>query len=363
MKLNYSFLPLYALVFTVFLVISCKGKQEPLATESKTADVSDTTKNIREVTPYVVTDSIVRSIYEDTKGNLWIGRVKTGLSKWNGETMTHFSMKDGLADNQVRTIQEDQAGNMWFATGNGVSKYDGQQFTSVVSNLSFPAVGFTRNNWPAKTDGLWFNGEKEGGIYHYDGKMLSVYDFPELPEDHESFSIKGTVTGISHGKRGVIWMANYGGVIGYNGVEFTYINERRFKYHVRSLHEDSKGRLWIGNNGIGVLLYDGDTTINFSKQQKIYDVGGSDGGGLSPQGTLNHVFSITEDLAGNIWFGDRDTGLWKYDGTGMTNYGFDDGISNTFVCALHTDRKGNLLIGLGNGDVFRYDGVSFEKMF
>lgn len=362
MKINYS-LPVCTVAFTLFLVISCKGRPEVIAADNHEVAGTDTAKNIREVTPYIVTDSIVRSIYEDTKGNLWIGRGNAGLSKWNGKTMTHFSMKDGLADNQVRTIQEDQNGNLWLATGNGVSKYDGQRFTSVFSNLPFAMPDLTRNDWPGKTDGLWFNGEKEGGIYRYDGNMLSVYGFPELPEDHPSFSIKGTVTGISHGKRSIIWMANYNGVIGYNGVTFTYINERRFKYHVRSLYEDSKGRLWIGNNGIGVLMYDGDTTINFSKQQKIYDIGGNDGGDLSPRRTLNHVFSITEDLTGNIWFGDRDTGLWKYDGKTMTNYGFDEGLSNTFVCALHTDRKGNLLIGLGNGDVFRYDGRSFSRMF
>lgn len=355
-------LPAFLLAFTFFSMASCKGQPESHSLERK--EVKPETKNaIRKVKPYVENDSIVRSIYEDSKGNLWIGRGNSGLSKWDGKALSHFSMADGLSSNQVRTIQEDDEGNIWLATGDGVNIYDGKRFMAIVSNLPFPIPGLTRNDWPRETDGLWFNGEKEGGIYRYDGNKLSVFDFPVLPDEHESFSIKGTVTGISHGKWNIIWMANYGGVIGYNGVTFTYINERRFKYHVRSLFEDSKGRLWIGNNGIGVLLYDGDTTVNFSKLHGVYDTGGNDGGNLSPDGTLNHVFSITEDSDGNIWFGDRDTGLWKYDGKGMTNYGLDDGLSNTFVRALSTDKKGNVLIGVGDGSVFRYDGRSFEKMF
>jgi hypothetical protein len=39
--------------------------------------------------------------------------------------------------------------------------------------------------------------------------------------------------------------------------------------------EDSKGNLWIGNNGIGVLKYDGEKVINFTDQQKLKKDSGS----------------------------------------------------------------------------------------
>ena len=38
---------------------------------------------------------------------------------------------------------------------------------------------------------------------------------------------------------------------------------------------------------------------------------------------MEHVFAIEEDLEGNIWFGDRDSGAWKYDGKTLTNYKID----------------------------------------
>jgi hypothetical protein len=34
--------------------------------------------------------------------------------------------------------------------------------------------------------------------------------------------------------------------------------------HIRSIMEDSKN-LWIGNNGIGILKYDGKKIINFTE--------------------------------------------------------------------------------------------------
>lgn len=41
---------------------------------------------------------------------------------------------------------------------------------------------------------------------------------------------------------------------------------------------------------------------------------------MSLPGTLEQVFTIEEDRQGNIWFGDRDAGIWKYDGENMLNY-------------------------------------------
>jgi ligand-binding sensor domain-containing protein/two-component sensor histidine kinase len=42
----------------------------------------------------------------------------------------HFTSEVGLADNDVYDIAKDQSGNIWFATDNGLSKFDGQKFSS-----------------------------------------------------------------------------------------------------------------------------------------------------------------------------------------------------------------------------------------
>ena len=334
-------------------------KFEPIINESQ-----------KDTLPKLKFESMIRCFFEDSKGNFWIGSDEEGVSRFDalpagrqGKTFTYFSTKDGLNDNQVRTIQEDQHGNIWLATARGVCKYDGETMTKQTAKYDLTPDNFSQNKWKNEANYLWFNGEEEGGIYKYDGEHLRLLKFPKLSPDHESFSITGTVTGISPGKNNRIWMANYGGVIGHDGESFIYINQRGVGYHVRSLLEDSKGNLWIGNNGIGVLKYDGKTTINFTEEMGVNDVNSIRGGIRSPKGTLNHVFAIAEDGDGNIWFGDRDSGAWKYNGTTMTNYTLEDGLENLFVRTIYADKKGEVWIGMEGGTVAKFNGKSFEKMF
>ena len=171
----------------------------------------------------------------------------------------------------------------------------------------------------------------------------------------------------------MMWFSTYAGVFGYNGKDFTIITDETLGYdrkmnalHIRSIFEDSKGRLWLGNNGIGVLAKDGDSIINFSEQHGMHGMHHSNRKGnseKSPPGTLEHVFAITEDKNGNIWFGDRDTGIWKYDGKQFENYTTKDGLINDFAISIYDDRNGELWVGTVDGSVYKFSGKTFEKQF
>lgn len=126
---------------------------------------------------------------------------------------------------------------------------------------------------------------------------------------------------------------------------------------------DSKGRIWIGNNGIGVLLMENEKAINFSDKNGLINTFSSKNGNLSPAGTLEHVFVIEEDSEGNIWFGDRDTGVWKYDGKNMTNYTIDSRLSKPMIWSIYKDNRNNLLFGMASGGVYIFNGKSFDKKF
>lgn len=130
-----------------------------------------------------------------------------------------------------------------------------------------------------------------------------------------------------------------------------------------SILEDSKGRLWIGNNGIGVLLKDNGTTINFSEKNNLIHPTSSRRGDKSQAGTLEHVFAIEEDGDGDIWFGDRDTGVWKYDGNTIKNYTKELGLPNYFVHTIYKDNKDELWFVQTDGNVFKFNGEIFEKQF
>ncbi len=59
---------------------------------------------------------------------------------------------------------------------------------------------------------------------------------------------------------GHIWIGSYGGLIRYNGTDFrNYSVEGAISSSsIRSLYQDSKGRLWIGTNDAGVVVMEND---------------------------------------------------------------------------------------------------------
>jgi len=77
---------------------------------------------------YDVSDGLagggVHSILQDREGVLWFG-CGDGVSRYDGQTFTTFTTKDGLAHNNVQSILQDREGVLWFGTyGGGVSRYD-----------------------------------------------------------------------------------------------------------------------------------------------------------------------------------------------------------------------------------------------
>ena len=59
---------------------------------------------------------------------------------------------------------------------------------------------------------------------------------------------------------GHIWIGSYGGLIRYDGSDFRNFSKERAidSDSIRSLFEDSQGRLWIGTNDIGVVMLQDD---------------------------------------------------------------------------------------------------------
>lgn len=322
--------------------------------------------------------SVVRSIHQDARGRYWFGTSSDGVYRYDGRELTQFTEQDGLANNQVRNIHEDPQGAIWFDTAAGISRYEDNSIRNHTDR------DYTsQHDWQLGCDDLWFKGDRatgytkrEGapGVYRFDGAALRYHTFPlEIaPSNHDVYS----VTGIHRGDGGRVWIATYSAVIGFDGEGFVIIDDTSLGHthetgslHARCVFEDSKGRLWIGNNGIGVIMRDGETTINFTKAHGVGGSGYRSGRmrtpdpGDAPAGEppLLRVFAIGEDRDGNIWFGTRDQGAWRFDGASLRQFTDRDGLQTKQVMAIYKDRDGDLLLG-GQG-VYRFNGTEFEKQF
>ncbi len=314
----------------------------------------------------------VRSILEDSKGNIWFGSYNEGACLLHNGELQYFTTENGLNDNQVRSIYEDKIGIIWFECGKGLSIYDGQKLT-IYKERNYDST----KQWKLSDSDLWFKGdetagynklEENPGVYQYDGKKLSYRTLPVKTklgqENHYSIS-----TPFVKSKNGAIWFGTYGALIGYNGSDFKIINDGSLglddetgHLHIRSIMEDSKGNLWIGNNGIGVLKYDGKKVVDFTAQQKLRkdDTKGN---------SLDRIFSIGEDSSGNIWFGTVEFGVWRYDasedaGNSMKNFTKEDGLESKHIWFIYKSKQGELWFGGADpSGVYRFNGNSFERKY
>lgn len=344
------------LLFLLTLNFSCiekKSSGKEVTTQLENFSHNDTLKFT----------SGIRAILQDNKGNYWFGSHNEGASYYDGKTFQYFNTSNGLLDNQIRTIEEDKNGTIWFGTPKGVNSYDGKKFTSYATQTNNPIV-----EWNETSGDLWFNAGDKDGINRFDGKQANYLIFPKPINQNLDYSYG--VTGMSKDKEGTVWIATYGALFSYDGKRITIFDHDKLQLkanenlHIRSVLADSKGRIWIGNNGIGVVLLEVNATIHFSDKNGLINTDSSKSGGQhSPAGTMEHVFAIAEDAAGTIWFGDRDTGAWSYDGKTMTNHTIDEKHSTPMIWTIYKDANNNLLFGMAAGGVYKFNGKSFDKLF
>ncbi len=363
---------IFQLSLLIVILISCSNQSTPNQEVKNNPKIIEfpPVENLIDFSSQLKFSGAIRSILEDSKGNYWFGSWNEGVCHFDGKDFTYFTTEDGLSHNQVRTIQEDQNGNIWFATGRGITSYDGKTFTIQVNPDDMDSIKKIESEWKSEANDLWFNidaGRSDNvtkGLCRYDNQNLSYLPFPKEVIDQGICNNTGTITGISKGKNGQVWFANYEGFFGYDGESFQLFKDKEFLYHVRSIFEDSKGNLWIGNNGIGVLFFDGESLINFTKKHEVSNPDYYKTRRVSERpGLLARVFSIGEDKDGNIWFGTVDAGAWKYDGKELTNYTKKDGLTSMEIMEIYLDKKGVLWFGMGDGSVCQFNGKTFDKIY
>jgi ligand-binding sensor domain-containing protein len=66
----------------------------------------------------------------DRDGIVWVGTWGGGLARFDGNSFTNYTVKDGLASNHVFMLHEDDKGVLWVGTSNGMSRMQNGQFTA-----------------------------------------------------------------------------------------------------------------------------------------------------------------------------------------------------------------------------------------
>ena len=179
------------------------------------------------------------AVLEDRHGNLWFGTYQGGVSRYDGERLETFTAADGLASNIVAAMLEDREGTLWFG-GEGVSRYDGEGFTSVTQSLTITGSGAMLED---QAGNIWLGGE--GVIVRYDEGQLERFDVP------------GMVTAILEDAATRLWVGTWGGgVVRADGTVFQDLTRRDGlpSDTINDLFEDAEGNIWIATSD-GIVRY------------------------------------------------------------------------------------------------------------
>ena len=298
-----------------------------------------------DVNPASEIRGVVRTVFEDSRGTLWIGG-ECDLFRNDGRTLTSYEITDDLGRGvTIKRIVEDKAGNAWCGTTGGITRVDGKSFTSFGEKDGL----ISADVWSMAVDasGVIWIGTLDG-VCRFDGKTFLPFALPEAPPDPTRGVTSGKIVHcITVDRKGHVWFGTNGGAYVYDGKVLRNISERDGLPNnaVSSILEDKSGNIWFGTTHGGISRFDGRRFTNFT------ELGIVEG---------KEIWCMHEDRSGNVWFAGKRSPLYRYDGNAFAKVHEQDEITS-LAFTIMEDGSGRLWLGGTNG-LFRHDGNSFVRV-
>jgi diguanylate cyclase (GGDEF)-like protein len=355
----------------------------------------------------------VSKLLIDSGQRLWIGSRVLSTFNTDSETFDNYPVTGG---NAIWGLAEGPDRILWLsAESHGLIGFDMRKREVIYHSLKLPpdAARKVPNlipeivNDPHDPSILWMSAIT--GLFRFDTKSQEVqriFSAKELGIQVATTSML-TVDG-----RGKVWMTSANGLYVIDPVKKSYRRYRHQKNNPRSLSTDlltsifidSRDRVWIGTDKLGVHIYqpatddflhipasttepdsfgpanitdiheDANGSIWFSVNsfgvqrisehlEKFIAISGGTG---ERQLSFDLLMDLQEDRKGHIWIATDGGGLNRYDPESgrVTKYFHDPdntkSLSNNSVLALEEDRRGRLWIGTYAGGLNRLDTKTGE---
>jgi ligand-binding sensor domain-containing protein/two-component sensor histidine kinase len=300
-------------------------------------------------------DGAILRIMQDSQGFLWF-TTPMGLSRFDGRSFRSYGAEEGVA--RVEEIVETAPGQYWVATDQGLARYD----PSAPPGKRFPIfhVNGTRTGdhiHAVSSDGrsgLWIG--TNDGLYHAMPGLQSLEARlvlrPEIPLHSEPVGY-APVMNLMLDSSGTLWVTgHYGGIyrVLTSGAIEHYTSRDGLPYlNGGPFLEDRAHRVWLGTaEGLLQLKKDpkpGDRLVLRSVDTTF---------GLREQ----PIRGICETADGRLWMAST-AGLLEFDGVRLRRYTRANGLSQSQLWSVISDRRGALWVGSGSAGVMRISRGSF----
>lgn len=330
--------------------------------------------------------NMLHSAFSDKQGNLWLGTRSHGLEKVvfdDGvfKQMTVDKELHSTVGNDVRFIFEDKDKNTWISTKGGKIYFSKPDQTQVgylckdgTISRSAPLLGVAYCMMQDTEGNIWI-GTKGEGVY----KISKQHGYKYTIENHKYdpdniYSLNdNNVYSIHQDKRGRIWIGTYGGGLNMleNSKTSKVINHRnnlkQYPFEtgsqVRIISSDKSGNVLVGTT-VGLIVFSADFNspekIDFRMYQRIPNDANSISG--------NDIFDICTTAKGETYlatFGGGLNFIYETDKHGFPSrfktYTTKNGLPSDILLTITEDRDNALWISTeGNLTKFNPANETFE---
>ena len=302
--------------------------------------------------------------------SLWIGSEGGGLILYRDGVFRAFSAAEGLTNAFVRTIQEDSKGQLWIGTDDGLFRLVSGRLQRVDGTAKVPSLAVHAMH-EDRAGHLWVGGSR---LFKLDGEVAVEYRM-------EGEASQNRVKSIVDTEDGTLWVGTVSGLqrMAPEAGGFRRVNE--FNVTVRFLRETSDGRLWIGTIGRGLYIYShgrfsemtaparlpSNTVLNLFEdvEQNIWV--GTQAGMLRlsktpvktvalPDASDSDAETVYQDANGSIWIAAAN--LFRFQNGQSALYRFPV-IAGVRVRNVFRDREGTLWVGTDGRGVYHQIGKRF----
>ena len=285
----------------------------------------------------------VRSLFEDSDGNVWAGTFNGGLRCWMAyQDAFGRYVADGLEGSivgeTVRSIAPDNYGYVWVGTEEGHLNRFSPLKKTFEDFTSISGIPYGTSIVDIETIGsrLWI-ATYGSGLYVFDPKTCRTVKRYVLPSQR-CMSILET----SHGKT---YVGTMEGLYEYNPVtdsfDFVDVVGRKF---IHCLHEGKDATLWVGTYGRGVGIL--NMKNGFFRLEAVKDEIGL---------RSDFIISIFGNNEDDIWITTEGAGIGRvaYDPENgsftVRHYTKEDGFPSNSIVSISETTKGRLWIATTNG--------------